>query len=72
MLDHIAYVQPGTRALGLVDGSARPDAPVVTSRERARLETRARARLAAGLHRVASALEPHPRREQAVATTACR
>jgi hypothetical protein len=70
MLDHIATAQPGTRALGLVDGSARPDAPVVTPRERAR--TRAAAGLAARLHRIASALEPQPRREQAVATTACR
>jgi hypothetical protein len=72
MLDHIALTRPATRAQGLVDGSARPDAPVVAARQRARLDTRARARLAARLHRVASALEPQQRREQAVATPACR
>jgi hypothetical protein len=71
MLDHIATAQPATRAHGLVDGSARPHAPVVAPRERARLDTRARAGLAARLHRIAATLEPHPRREQAVATPAC-
>jgi hypothetical protein len=70
MLDHIATVQPATRARGLVDDSARPDAPVVTPRERAR--TRAAAGLAARLHRIAAALEPQQRPEQAVAGPACR
>jgi hypothetical protein len=52
----------GTRA---VAWSARPDAPVVAPRpERARLPLRARAGLAARLHRIATALEPRPRAER--------
>jgi hypothetical protein len=70
MLDHITTAQTLTRAQGLIDGSARPDAPVIAPRERAR--TRARAGLAARLHRVAAVLEPQERREQAVAAPACR
>ena len=43
--------------------SARPDAPVVPARHHVRRSTRARALVAAQLHRIAAALEP--RREPA-------
>lgn len=66
MLDHYASIQRTTRTTGLVDGSARPDAPVVAHRPgRQRLEVRTRAVLADRLHRVATALEPRrPATEQ--------
>jgi len=52
----------GTRA---VAWSALPDAPVVTPPpERDRFPLRARAGLAARLHRIATALEPRPRHER--------
>ena len=72
MLDNLSTLHPAIRSTGLVDGSARPDAPVVAPRTRDRLDARARARLVAQLHRVASALEPAPRRERAVAGPVCR
>jgi hypothetical protein len=53
------------RATRSVAWSARPDAPVVAPSEpRERFATRARARIAAGLHRLATALEPRRRQEQ--------
>jgi len=70
MLDHIATTQQSFARTGLVDDSARPDAPVVATRDRARLDTRVRAHLAARLHRVAAALEPRPRRHRP--TPACQ
>jgi hypothetical protein len=55
-----------TRALAQ---SALPDAPVVEPRpERAGLRTRTRANLAAGLHRIAAAIEP---RRQRHVSSAC-
>lgn len=55
MIDLYAPLDLATRATRAVAGSARPDAPVVTE---ARRRHRTRARAAATLHRIASALEP--------------
>jgi hypothetical protein len=76
MLDQIATAYLTVRHGGLVDNSARPDAPVVAPIEPRPRAARTRALLAAQLHRVARALEPHPRREQALThglgASACR
>ena len=64
---------------GLVDLSARPDAPVRPGRRarpgrQARPSRQARAGLAAGLRRLAAALEPRPttERNRATAAPACQ
>jgi len=76
MLD-IATAYLTVRHGGLVDNSARPDAPVVPPTEHRPRVARTRATLASQLHRIAGALEPQPRRERAVttglgATSTCR
>jgi hypothetical protein len=73
MLDLAIASDLAVRATRDLAGSARPDAPVVPDREHVRRPARVRAGLAAGLRRVAAALEP--RREAASrmdATPACR
>jgi len=66
MLDLAIAADLAVRSTRRIAGSALPDAPVVEPRERVRSTTRTRARLAAVLHRVASALEP--KRETAPAS----
>jgi hypothetical protein len=58
MLDLAVAADLAVRSTRRTAGSALPDAPVVAPRERVPTHTRARASLAAGLHRIASALEP--------------
>lgn len=75
MLDLAIAADLAVRSTRRLAGSALPDAPVVAPHEPVRRGTRTRARLAAGLHRLATALEP--RRPQAPArrvgtTPACR
>jgi hypothetical protein len=75
MIDHIAASYLTVRHGGLVDTSARPDAPVVVPTERRPRAARARARLAAQLHRVAAVLEPQPQTERRLtrgASPACQ
>jgi hypothetical protein len=76
MSDQIATAYLTVRHGGLVDNSARPDAPVVATREPRPRTARTRALLAAQLHRIAGMLEPQPRRERALTdglgATACR
>jgi hypothetical protein len=72
MLDLAIASDLAVRSTRLHAGSARPDAPVVPPREPRR---GARARLAAGLHRIATALEPQRERSSSRrldATPACR
>lgn len=71
MLDQYAAAHLAARTTSLVANSARPDAPVVAPRESVRLET-ARARLAAQLHRIATAVEPRHERTLAGASPVCR
>ena len=63
MLDLAVATDLAARSTRHTALSARPDAPVVPSRRDGRRRTRARALIAAKLHRVATALEP--RREPA-------
>jgi hypothetical protein len=70
MLELVIASDLAVRATRQLAGSARPDAPVVVPRERPHRTTVVRARVAARLHRVASALEPAPRRLDG--TPACR
>jgi hypothetical protein len=61
MLDQITTAYLTVRHGGLVDNSARPDAPVVAPRPPRRpLHLRTRARLADRLRGIAAALEPRP------------
>jgi hypothetical protein len=75
MLDLAIASDLAVRSTRQLAGSARPDAPVVPYREHVGRSTRARAAVAARLHRIAAALEP--RREHASsrrmdASPACR
>jgi len=72
MFDHIAATHPTFRSIGFVDGSARPEAPVVAPRDSARLTARVRASFASRLHRLASAVEPRQRRTRPATSPACR
>jgi hypothetical protein len=63
MIDLAAATDLAVRSTRHLALSARPDAPVVPSRQSTRRGTRARALVAAQLHRIAAALEP--RREPA-------
>lgn len=73
MLDLAIAADLAVRSTRQTAGSARPDAPVVVPRERVRRTTRTRARLAAALHRIATALEPRREPARQVGTTpACR
>jgi hypothetical protein len=76
-MDHYTASHLALGAARLEMTSARPDAPVVAAPERARPDLRARARIAAYLHRLAAILEPRQGRDRKVssrveATTACR
>ena len=74
MLELVIASDIAVRATRELAGSALPDAPVVPPRDHPRGTTVLRARVAARLHRIASALEP--RREPAPhrlgGTPACR
>ncbi len=67
MLDQITTAFLTVRNGGLVDNSARPDAPVIVPTERRPRAARTRLFVAARLHQVAAALEPAPRRERSTA-----
>ena len=65
MLDLVIAADLAVRSTRTEARSAEPGAPVVAARaDRDRLGLRARAGLAAGLHRVATALEPRRRAER--------
>jgi len=74
MLDLAIAADLAVRSTRRLAGSARPDAPVVLPRDRVSRGTRARARLASRLHRIAAALEPRrqPASTRRVGTPACR
>jgi hypothetical protein len=68
MLELVIASDLAVRSTRRLAGSALPDAPVVTPRERVRRATVVRARLASRLHRIASAVEPR----RVTGTPACQ